>query len=286
VMIAAWLSLVGAVVFFERAFYSTSPIVELTPFKNPTFGLACLLNFVIGFGLYSSTYLVPIFLGRVRDYSSLEIGTTVFVTGCFMFFGAPIAARLSNMVDQRYVIGVGFSLFALGLYLLSGVSSIWGFDELFLPQGVRGFAILLCIVPAVSLSLSTVPQSQLKSASGLFNLTRNLGGAVGIALVTTWLQDFSRIHALKLSEAMAANPQHAQDALAGLTSLIMSHGTSDAAHAQLTAQGEMARIVAREATTLAFDDVFKLMALIFVLALVLVPFCRRPVPLPATAEAH
>ena len=286
VMIAAWLSRGGAVVFFERAFYSTSPIVELTPFKNPTFGLACLLNFVIGFGLYSSTYLVPIFLGRVRDYSSLEIGTTVFVTGCFMFFGAPIAARLSNMVDQRYVIGVGFSLFALGLYLLSGVSSIWGFDELFLPQGVRGFAILLCIVPAVSLSLSTVPQSQLKSASGLFNLTRNLGGAVGIALVTTWLQDFSRIHALKLSESMAANPQHAQDALAGLTSLIMSHGTSDAAHAQLTAQGEIARIVAREATTLAFDDVFKLMALIFVLALVLVPFCRRPVPLPATAEVH
>jgi DHA2 family multidrug resistance protein len=141
-------------------------------------------------------------------------------------------------------------------------------------------------VPAVSLSLSTVPQSQLKSASGLFNLTRNLGGAVGIALVTTWLQDYSRIHALKLSEAMAANPRHAQDALAGLTNLIASHGISDLAQAQLTAQGEIARIIAREATTLAFDDVFKLMALFFVFALVLVPFCRRPAQLPATAEAH
>ena len=286
VTIAAWLSLIGAVVFFERAFYSPGPIVELTPMRNPTFVLACVLNFVIGFGLYAATYLVPIFLGRVRDYSSLDIGTTVFVTGIAMFFGAPIAARLSNMVDQRYVIGVGFSLFALGLYLLSSVASNWGFDELLIPQAVRGFAILLCIVPAVGLSLSTVPQSQLKSASGLFNLTRNLGGAVGIALVTTWLQDSAKIHALRLSEAMSANPEQAQDALAGLTSLIASRGYGDAAQAQLTAQGEMARIIAREATTLAFDDVFKMMALLFVLALVMVPFCRRPTPVAATADVH
>jgi DHA2 family multidrug resistance protein len=286
VTIAVWLTIIGAVVFFERAFYSTSPIVELSPFKNPTFGLACLLNFVIGFGLYAATYLVPIFLGRVRGYSSLDIGTTVFVTGCFMFFGAPLAARLSNMIDQRYVIGVGFTLFALCLYLLSGISPLWGFDELFWPQAVRGFAILLCIVPAVSLSLSTVPQSQLKSASGLFNLTRNLGGAVGIALVTTWLQDFSKQHALRLSEAMAANPEHAQDAVSGLTDMIARYGISDPAHALLTAQGEIARIVAREALTLAFDDVFKLMALFFVFALVLVPFCRRPVQAQATAEMH
>ncbi len=280
---AAWLSLVGGVVFFERAFFSTGPIVELTPFRNPTFALACVLNFVTGFGLYAATYLVPIFLGRVRGYSSLDIGTTVFVSGCFMFFGAPIAARLSNLIDQRYVIAAGFTLFALGLYLLSGVSSVWGFDELFLPQGVRGFAVLLCIVPATSLSLSTVPQHQLKSASGLFNLCRNLGGAVGIALVTTWLQDFSRVHVLRLSEGMSSSREHAEAALTSLTNLITSAGITDPALAQLTAQGEMTRIIAREALTLAFDDVFKLMALLFVFALVLVPFCRKPAPLPVAA---
>lgn len=283
---AAWLSIVGAVVFFERSFFSKLPVVELKPLRNPTFVMACVLNFVIGFGLYGATYLVPIFLGRVRDYSSLDIGTTVFVTGCFMFFGAPIAARLSNLVDQRYVIGFGFTFFALGLWLLSGVSSTWGFDELFWPQAVRGFAILLCIVPAVGLSLSSVPQSELKSASGLFNLSRNLGGAVGIALVNTWLQDFTRIHFLRLSEGMAANPEAAESALSNLTAMIAQSSTSDPALAQIMASSEVGRIVTREALTLAFADVFTLMAGLFVLALVIVPFCRRPIPGSAPVEAH
>jgi DHA2 family multidrug resistance protein len=283
---AAWLTFVGAVVFFERSFFSALPVVSLAPLRNPTFVMACVLNFVIGFGLYGATYLVPIFLGRVREYSSLDIGTTVFVTGIFMFFGAPIAARLSTLVDQRYVIGVGFSLFALGLWLLSDVSSVWGFDELFVPQAVRGFAILLCIVPAVGLSLASVPQSELKAASGLFNVTRNLGGAVGIALVNTWIQDYTRIHVLRISEAMAASPEQAQNAIASVSALI-ARGIGDAELAQLMAGSEMGRIVVREALTLAFADVFALMAWLFVAALVIVPFCRGPVPgSRAPVESH
>lgn len=283
---AAWLSLVGAVVFFERSYASTMPVVSLTPMRNPTFVMACVLNFVIGTGLYGATYLVPIFLGRIRDYSSLDIGTTVFVTGIAMFFGAPIAARLSTLVDPRYVIGVGFSLFATGLWLLSGVSSVWGFDELFIPQAIRGFAVLLCIVPAVSLSLASVPQNQLKAASGLFNLMRNLGGAVGIALVNTWLQDFTRMHALRISESMAASPEQASTALSEL-SAIFARGAGDTALATRMAQSEMGKVVTREALTLAFSDVFALMAGLFVVALVIVPFCRRPVLAPqATPEMH
>lgn len=283
---AAWLSFVGAVVFFERSFFSAHPIVTLTPFRNPTFAMACVLNFVIGVGLYGAVYLLPVFLGRVRGYSSLDIGTTVFVTGCFMFFGAPIAARLSTKVDQRYVIAVGFSLFALSLWLLGGISKDWGFDELFVPQAMRGFAMLLCIVPAVGLSLSTVAPSELKAASGLFNLMRNLGGAVGIALVNTWLQDFSREHALRLSEALGADPERANEMLVGLTSLFGTH-VSDAALAGQMAGAEMAQVVARQALALAFADVFTLMAGLFVLALVIVPFCKvRRAAGPLPPDAH
>lgn len=282
---AAWLSFVGMLVFFERSFFSKFPIVSLTPLQNPTFGMACVLNFVIGFGLYGATYLVPVFLGRVRGYSSMEIGTTVFVAGCFMFFGAPIAAALSRRVDPRYVIGVGFSLFALGLFLLSGISKDWGFNELLWPQAVRGFAILLCIVPAVSLSLSTVAPEQLKSASGLFNVCRNLGGAVGIALVNTWLQDFTRGHVLSLSEAMGTDPAGAQQMLAGLTGLF-GRITPDPDIALAMAQSEMGRVVTQQALTMAFQDVFMLMSGLFVCAIVLVPFCkiRRDAPVPADAH--
>lgn len=285
VSVAAWLSFMGAVVFFERSFFSKNPVVRLTPFKRPTFVMACILNLVIGFGLYAATYLTPVFLGRVQNHSSLEIGLTVFVTGIFMFGGAPIAARLSTRLDQRYVIAVGFSLFALGLWMMSQITADWGFWNFFLPQSVRGFATLLCIVPAVGMALNGVAPSELRYASGLFNLTRNLGGAIGIALVNTWLGDFARLHALRLSEAMSQSPDKAQEFLHGLTGRFMAE-TPDAAHATMMVQGEMAHVITRYALTLAFNDTFRLMAILFLVALVLVPFAKAASTEGPPPEAH
>ncbi len=269
----AWLSFVAGLVFFERSFFSTMPVLRLTPFRRPVFALACLLNLVIGFGLYSTVYLTPIFLGRVRDYSSLDIGTTVFIAGIFMTFGAPLAARLSTLVDQRIVIAVGFSLFALSCWLMSGITDNWGFWQLFVPQAVRGFAMLLCIVPAVGMALNGVPPAELRYASGLFNLMRNLGGAIGIALVTTWLQDFGRIHGERFGEAMTAA---GTSALAQAAARISQMG-ADAAHAQLMISGEITQFVTRQALTLAFEDVYLLMTGVFLTALLIVPFCKTAV---------
>ncbi|MEO8113845.1 MAG: DHA2 family efflux MFS transporter permease subunit, partial [Phenylobacterium sp.] len=273
---AAWISFVGCVVFFERTFFSTMPVLKLTPFLRPTFAMACVLNLVVGFGLYAATYLTPVFLGRVRGYSSLEIGVTVFVTGVAMFVTAPIAARLSTRVDGRYVIGVGLSLFALGLWMFSGVTAQWGFNELFWPQVVRGLAILLCIVPAVGMALNGVLPEELRYASGLFNLMRNLGGAVGIALVNTWLQDFTRIHTLELSSGLGEAPAKARATLQGLAQYA-GGWTPDASRALEMAQAEFGHIVGREAATLAFADTYRLMAWLFIAALVIVPFCK-PAP--------
>jgi DHA2 family multidrug resistance protein len=281
---AAWISVVGALVFFERSVFSTFPVVKLTPFRRPTFVMACVLNLVIGFGVYSATYLTPVFLGRVREFSSLQIGVTVFVTGLAMALSAPIAARLSTKVDGRYVIGVGFALFAAAMWLASGITRQWGFAELLPTQLVRGFAALLCIVPAVGMALNGVAPAELPYASGLFNLMRNLGGAIGIAVVNTWVQDFSREHALRFGEAMAANADRAGAMLAGLAAQAGQY-TPDPGRALSTAPAELARVVGREAATLAFADSFRLMALMFLLALVIVPFCRpAPVGAPAASE--
>src|SRR5262249_3660196 len=93
VMMAAWVSFVGFVLFVERSLNSNGPIVKLSPFRSVTFIVACVFNLVIGFGLYSSTYLIPLFLGRVREYNSLQIGTTVFVTGIAQILSVVVAAR-------------------------------------------------------------------------------------------------------------------------------------------------------------------------------------------------
>ena len=276
---AMWLSLVGFGLFLERSFNSNGPIVKLTPFRRPTFVFACVFNLVIGFGLYSSTYLIPVFLGRVRDYTSMQIGTTVFVTGISQILSTVIAARLSQTVDPRKTITVGLILFSISLWLTSHLTEEWGFAAFLGPQLLRGFAIMLCIVPSVNMALTGFAMAELRYASGLFNLMRNLGGALGIAIVNTWLQDQTRIHVARMGENLGLVGQRAGEMVAGLANRI-GQVTPDPAHALLIAQGELARIVTRSSLTLAFNEVFRLMSWIFLFALLMVPFCRPIRALP------
>lgn len=283
---AAWMSFVAFGLFLERSFHSNGPIVRLTPFRRPTFVFACVFNLVIGFGLYSSTYLIPLFLGRVRDFTSMQIGTTVFVTGISQIFSTVIAARLSQRVDPRKIITVGLILFSTSLWLTSHMTEEWGFAAFLGPQLLRGFAVMLCIVPSVGMALNGFGTIELRYASGLFNLMRNLGGAIGIAVVNTWLQDETRIHFARMGESLGEAGRHAQDLVTNLANNLVQY-TPDPAHALLLAQEQLTRIVMRSSLTLAFNDVFRIMSWIFLAALVMVPFCR-PIftNAPPPADAH
>ena len=286
IAVAAWLSLVAFGLFLERSFHSGGPIVRLSPFRKPTFAIACVFNLVIGFGLYSATYLLPVFLGRVRDYNSLQIGATVFVTGIAQIASVVVAARLSQRVDQRLVITAGLSLFAASLWVASYVTPDWGFQAWLAPQILRGFAILLCIVPSVNMALSGFEMAELRYASGLFNLMRNLGGAIGIAVVNTWLQDNTRIQAARMGESLGEAGRSAPDFVAAMAARIGSTA-GDPNQALLSAQGQLSRLVGRYALTSSFDEVFRMMAWLFIAALVMVPFCKPP-PIVAAApvDAH
>lgn len=287
IALGAWLSVVAFLLFLERSFRSKGPIVKLSPFRKPTFVFACVFNLVIGFGLYSATYLLPVYLGRVRGFNSMEIGTTVFVTGIAQLFSTVIAARLSQTADPRHVITVGLTLFATSLWWTAHLTPEWGFYELLGPQLLRGFSIMLCIVPSVNLALTGFEQAELRYASGLFNLMRNLGGAIGIAVVNTWLGDQTRIHVARFGEGLGMAGGHAREIVGGLASQF-GQLTADPTRAMLMAQAELAKVVGRAALTSAFNEVFQLMAWIFLAALVMVPFCR-PAPNPAAApppDAH
>lgn len=286
ILTAAWVSLVAFGLFLERSFRSGGPVVVLTPFRKPTFVFACVFNLVIGFGLYSATYLVPVFLGRVRGYNALQIGTTVFVVGITQVLSTLIAARLSQTVDPRKTITVGLILFASSLWLASFITPDWGFSAWVAPQMLRGFAVMLCIVPSVGMALGGFAQTELRYASALFNLMRNLGGAIGIAVVNTWLQDAGRVQVARIGEALGRPGAHAPDAVAALAARL-STSLGDVGQATLAARAEFARIVGRYALTTAFNEVFRTMAWVFVFALVMVPFCRpAPQSAPVAPDAH
>ena len=157
-------------------------IVDLSAFTNRNFALGSLFSFVMGVGLYGLTYLYPVYLSAIRGYDSLMIGETMFVSGLAMFFTAPLAGILSARMDLRVMMVIGFVSFGIGTWMMSGITHDWDFHELFIPQVLRGFGLMLSMVPINNIALGTLPPQKMKGASGLYNLTRNLGGAVGLAL--------------------------------------------------------------------------------------------------------
>src|ERR671921_93964 len=200
VLVLTIVCVVGAVGFFYRAFNAKQPIVDLRAFTDRNFLAGSSFSFVMGIGLYGLTYLYPLYLGRVRGYSSLQIGETMFVSGACMFLMAPIAGMLSRKLDPRIMMAIGFASFAFGTWLITGLTKDWDFWELFVPQIFRGVGLMICMVPINNIALGTLPPERMKNASGLYNLTRNLGGAVGLALINTVLNNRWDLHLQRLRE--------------------------------------------------------------------------------------
>ena len=191
---------IGGIVFFYRVVTAEQPIVDLSAFKDINFAFGSLFSFVMGIGLYGLTYLFPLYLARVRGYDSLMIGEAVFVSGAAMFLTAPVSGMLSRKVDPRVMLLVGFLGFAAGTWMMTGINPDWDYDQIFWPQIFRGVSLMLCMVTINNLALGTLPPERLKNASGLFNLTRNLGGAVGLALINTVLIHRTDLHYARLAE--------------------------------------------------------------------------------------
>jgi len=182
--------------------------------RNLAFG--CMLSFILGIGLFGSVYLLPLFLAFVHGMGPLQIGLVILVTGIAQLVTAPLAVQVDRHVDARLLSAIGFAAFAIGL-LMSGFQTIaTGYDEMFWPQVVRGAFVALCILPPVRFALGFIPREHIADASGLFNLSRNLGGAIGIALIDTIVFSRGPEHADRIMELIKLDPAKAASVL-GLT---------------------------------------------------------------------
>jgi DHA2 family multidrug resistance protein len=284
VFVVAVATVVAAAGFFWRALTAHEPIVDLRAFLDRNFATGSLFSFALGVGLYGLVFLFPLYLARVRGYDSLEIGNTMFVTGVFMMLTAPIAGMAAQKLDPRIMMGLGLGLFAVSCIELVPITKDWAFSELFWPQALRGVALMLSMIPVSMIALGTLPPERIKNASGLFNLTRNLGGAVGLAVITTALNDRWDLHIARLHEAVTWSSQAALERLNALTYGFAPSLGSDAAAAALKT---LSNGVRREALVMAFSDVFLILTAIFVVVTLLVPLARRPQAPPAgSAGGH
>jgi DHA2 family multidrug resistance protein len=266
------LSSVGAVVFFWRVTTARNPIVDLAAFRDRNFWSGCLLSFVLGIGLYGLTYIYPVYLAVVRGYSPLQIGDTMFVTGVCQFMTAPVVGLLMTKFDPRWMIAIGFVGFGAGTWVAADITSDWDFWELFAPQVLRGVSLMLCMVPINNLALGTMSPDRVKNASGLFNLTRNLGGAFGLALINTLLDKRMDLHLERLRESVVWGRAAADETIAALTQALAARG-SDAA---LAATRVIAMKVRQQAEVMALGDVFLALTVIYIGFALLPRVMRRP----------
>jgi DHA2 family multidrug resistance protein len=275
-------SVVSALAFLARVLTARSPIVDLTAFANRNFALGSLFSFVLGIGLYGLTYLFPLYLEEIRGDNALMVGETLFVSGVAMFLTAPVVGRLASKVDPRILLMSGFVIFAVGAWQMTYFTKDWDFAQLLWPQIFRGVGLMLAMIPITNLALGTLEPQRLKNASGLFNLARNLGGAVGLAALNTVLNHRIDLHLARLHEAVGWGRQPAQEALANLTARFQNFG----ADAQTMALRQLMGLTRQQGIVMAFADVFLMFAILFVVFGALAVVLRRPAAAPGAAAGH
>jgi DHA2 family multidrug resistance protein len=204
------------------------------------------------------------------------IGEALFVSGLAMFMTAPLAGFLSTRMDPRLMMMIGFIGFAAGTYVMTGLTTDWDFYELLLPQILRGCSMMLCMVPINNLALGTLHPSHIKNASGLFNLMRNLGGAIGLAVINTMLMRRGDLHYAQLSEHLNWGNHEAQEMLANLTAKYNAAGMDGANIALVKLSG----MVRQQATLMSFIDVFLILTGLFVALAFFATMMKKPGDVP------
>jgi DHA2 family multidrug resistance protein len=281
VAVCAAICVVSAVAFFWRVLTVEEPIVDIRAFGDRNFGLGCLISFCLGIGLYGLTYMYPRYLAEVRGYSALMIGETMFISGITMFITAPIVGRLMQKVDMRLIIASGLAIFALGSWQMTWITKEYDFYELLVPQILRGIGMMLAIVPTNTIALGTLPPDRVKNASGLFNLTRNLGGAVGLAVINQVLNQRTDLHISRLQERVHWGNATATETLDMFTQRMKGMGD-----AGLMAMKQLSQIVHRQAVVMGYGDAFFMLTIFYFGLCLLVMLLKKPAALPSAAAGH
>lgn len=268
----ALVSAAGGALFFWRAFTHETPIVDLKPFRTPTFAVGASLGFILGVGLFSSVFLTPLFLGAVRGYNALQIGHTMFVQGAVMFVSAPFIGWLARqMSDTRGLGFAGFLLVALSCWVQAHLTAESAFWELAWPQALRGVGLIMTFTSVMQPALQSLPPAQVHAGAGLFNTMRNLGGAFGIAGLATIQAHAFALHRQELYAAADPNNPHVAGMIAGARAYLEQAGALDPERQALM---RYAALLDREALVMTFNDQFLFLAVVVGLSAFAMLFLR------------
>ncbi|MGY4330714.1 DHA2 family multidrug resistance protein [Bradyrhizobium sp. LB7.2] len=278
------LSIVAAVAlsaFLWIELTARKPLLNLRLLVRRNFGFGILANFLLGIALYGSVFILPVYLSRIQGYNAEQIGMVLAWTGFPQLLLIPLVPRLMQRFDARIIIGIGFALFAGSNFMNIHMTNDYATDQLFWPNVVRAFGQALVFAPLSAVATAGTEAENAGSASGLFNMMRNLGGAVGIALLQTLLTKREQYHSNVLMQSVSMLEQATQARVEKLTQYFISHGVIDRIDATRRAYVAIGKIVQKQAFILAFSDLFLLLGAALIVALAASMMLKKPGQLDA-----
>jgi MFS transporter, DHA2 family, multidrug resistance protein len=258
---------IGLIAFLVIEFMVKNPVINLRLLLRRNFGLGTAANLMLGAALYGSSFVLPLYLSQVQGYNAEQIGEVLAWTGIPQLVMIPLVPMLMRNVDIRILIGIGFSLFAASNFMNIYMTFDYAGDQLFWANIVRAFGQALVMTPLSAVASAGIEAENAGSASGLFNMTRNLGGAIGIAVLQTLITKREQFHSNILMNSVSSFNEATRQRIADLTHYFQTHGIPDAAVAQHQAIVAIGRIVRREAFVMSYSDVFMLIGIGLVLGL-------------------
>lgn len=253
------------------------PLLNLRLLVRRNFGLSTVITLALGLGLYGSTYILPIYLAQVQKYNAMQIGETIMWAGIPQLFITPFVPKLMQRVDLRLLVAIGLTLFGVSCWMNSHMSHNTGIEQLIPAQIVRALGQPLIITPLSSISTTGIEAKQIGSASAIYNMARNLGGSVGIAILGTLQSQRERFHSNRLVNSVSLSNPITRERIDQLTQFFTTQG-ADPVTAHNQAITQIASIVRREANVMSFNDCFLFMGFAMFAGALLVLFLKKAKP--------
>jgi DHA2 family multidrug resistance protein len=275
IQVLAVTAAVGLLLFIINELRSPHPVVNLRILKIRTYATGVFLMTVLGFVLYGSTVLIPIWLQTLMGYPALQAGMAMLPRGLGSFLFMPIVGILTTKIEPRKLLSVGLLAASASLFMLGGLNLNAGYWDIFWPQLLQGTALGLLFVPLTTVTHDPIPQEQMGNATSIFNLMRNIGGSIGIASMTTLVARHTQSHTNILSAHVTPYDTPTRLIFEGLRRAFQAQG-ADLATATRRAYAALFGMVQQQAAMLSFVDAFRVLGFLFLLALPLILLMRRP----------
>jgi DHA2 family multidrug resistance protein len=272
----AIISVVSLIAFVWIELTVEKPLIRLRLLTGRNFGLGTAALTLVGFALFGSVYILPAYLGQVQHYNAEQIGQVLAWTGLPQLILIPLVPQLMKRFDVRYVAFTGLVLFAVSCFMNTTMSLDYAGDQLFLPNVVRALGQALVLTPLTSVSTADIAPQDAAAASGISNMFRNLGGAIGTATLATFITKREQFHSNIIGQAVTSGRDEVTARIAQMTAYFQAHGITDPTVAKHQAIIALGNAVRRQALVLGFSDAFALLGIVLALAAVILLLTKRP----------